>query len=185
MSTVQQLSERLCALLDAAGFNQRQAAYAIGRTPSRLGDYLEGRTIPSALVLMDLEEAAEQASRRQWMRAADVVDAVAEHAADDPTLAIRLLLQGRDQSRGLKTPVRQAIWATGSPQRKLPAPWKTLTHAVLRDTATDGRPVPRWLTKPKPLSEQWAPLPVRANRPVDESLANLGITINTRELVTL
>ena len=82
MATTDQLRARLRALIDAAGLNGSQAAFAIGRTPSRLGDYLAGRTVPSALVLLDLEQAAEQASRRTWMRAADVVDAVAGHVTD-------------------------------------------------------------------------------------------------------
>jgi hypothetical protein len=168
----------------AAGFNGSQAAYAIGRTPSRLGDYLAGRTVPSALVLLDLEDAAEQASKRTWMRAADVVDAVAESVGSDPGWALRLLLQGRDQSRALSTPVRRAIWGTGSPSHRLPDPWKTLTHAVLRDSARDGRPLPRWLVAPSPLAQPWEPLPVREHRPLDDGLARLGIRVNERELVT-
>ena len=155
MATTDQLRARLRALIAAAGLNGSQAAFAIGRTPSRLGDYLAGRTVPSALVLLDLEEAAEQASKRTWMRAADVVDAVAEHADTDPIWAMRMLLQGRDQSLALSTPARQAIWATGSPSRRLTGPWKTLTYQLLRDSARDGRNPWKirensYLPKPKP-----------------------------------
>lgn len=184
MATVDQLRPRLRALIDAAGFNGSQAAYAIQRTPSRLGDYLAGRTIPSALVLLDLEEAAEQASKRIWMRAADVVDAVAEHSDTDPVWAMRLLLQGRDQSLGLSTPARRAIWATGTPSRRLTGPWRTLTYQVLRDSARDGRPIPRWLVAPTPLKQTWAPLPVRENRPLHQGLAEVGVRVNERELLT-
>lgn len=156
----------------------------MGRTPSRLGDYLAGRTTPSALVLIDLEEAAEQASRRAWMRAADVVDAVAETSGSDPVWALRLLLQGRDQARALGTPARRAIWATGTPTRRLHGPWKVLTYAILRACVDDGRPMPRWLVAPTPLRVPWEPFPVRGARPVDEGLARLGIRINEHELVT-
>lgn len=172
------------ALIEAAGFNRSQAAYAVGCTPSRLGDYLAGRTTPSAMVLLDLEDAAEQAARRTWMRASDVVDAVAEHSEADPMWAMRMLLQGRDQSLALSTPARRAIWATGTPRLALTGPWKTLAYAMLRDTARDGRPIPRWLAAPMPLREPWAPLPLRRGRPLDEGLAQLGVEINERELVT-
>lgn len=175
---------RLATLLRDAGFNRRQAAYALSCTPSRLGDYLAGRTVPSALLLLDLEAAAEQAANRTWMRAADVVGAVAEHADADALWAIRILLQGRDQSLALSTPARRAIWATGTPSRPLAGPWKVLAHAVLRETARDGRPIPRWLAAPMPLREPWAPLPLKGSRPVDRGLAELGIDINQRELVT-
>jgi hypothetical protein len=185
MATTDQLRARLQALIDAADFNGTQAAYAIGRTPSRLGDYLAGRTVPSALVLLDLEEAAEQASKRSWMRAADVVDAVAEHADADPLWAMRMLLQGRDQSLALRTPARQAIWATGSPSRRLTGPWKTLTNQVLRYSARDGRPIPRWLVAPTALERPWAPLPVREDRPLHQGLAKLGVLVNERELLTV
>lgn len=170
--------------MEAAGFNRSQAAYAIGCTPSRLGDYLAGRTVPSAMVLLDLEDAAEQAGNRTWMRAADVIDAVATSYETDPIWAMRMLLQGRDQSLALSSPARRAIWATGSPQRRLAGPWKTLTHTLLREAASDGRPVPKWLAAPMPLREPWAPLPLRTGRPLDEGLARLGIEINERELVT-
>lgn len=76
MSSSDRLRKRLTALIEAAGFNRSQAAHAIGCTPSRLGDYLAGRTTPSAMVLLDLEDAAEQAANRSWMRASDVIDAV-------------------------------------------------------------------------------------------------------------
>lgn len=184
MNSRDRLRERLAALIQAAGFNQNQAAHAIGCTPSRLGDYLAGRTIPSALVLLDLENAAEQAESRTWMRAADVIDAVATHSELDPMWAMRMLLQGRDQSLALSTPARRAIWATGSPRRPLTGPWKTLAYTVLRETARDGRPIPKWLAAPMPLRETWAPLPLRPGRPLDEGLAKLGIEINERELVT-
>ncbi len=184
MPTTDQLRARLRALIDAADLNGTQAAYAIGRTPSRLGDYLAGRTVPSALVLLDLEEAAEQASRRTWMRAADVVDAVAEHADTDPVWAMRMLLQGRDQSLALSTPARQAIWATGAPIRSLTGPWKTLTYQLLRDSARDGRPIPRWLVAPTALEQPWAPLPVREDRPLHQGLAKVGVRVNERELLT-
>ena len=118
------------------------------------------------------------------MRAADVVDAVAEHSDNVPLLALRLLLQGRDQSLTLSTRARQAIWATGTPRRRLSGPWKTITYALLRDSATAGRPVPKWLVAPTPLRDTWAPLPVREDRPVHSGLADLGIRINERELVT-
>lgn len=172
------------ALIGAAGFNRRQAAHAVGCTPSRLGDYLSGRTIPSALVLLDLEDAAEQAAHRTWMRASDVIDTVATYSESDPMWAMRMLLQGRDQSLALSTPARRAIWATGTPRRPLTGPWKTLAHTVLRETARDGRPIPTWLAAPMPLREPWAPLPVKRGRPMDEGLARLGIEINKRELVT-
>jgi hypothetical protein len=184
MATTDQLRARLRALIDAADLNGTQAAFAIGRTQSRLGDYLAGRTVPSALVLLDLEEAAEQASRRTWMRAADVVGAVAEQAATDPVLAMRMLLQGRDQSLALSTPTRQAIWATGSPSRRLIGPWKTLAYQLLRDSARDGRPIPRWLVAPTPLERPWAPLPVREDRPLHQGLAKVGVLVNERELLT-
>ncbi len=184
MATTDQLRARLRALIDDAGLNGTQAAFAIGRTPSRLGDYLAGRTVPSALVLLDLEEAAEQAARRTWMRATDVVDAVGDHADTDPILAMRMLLQGRDQSLALSTPARQAIWATGSPSRRLTGPWKTLTYQVLRDTARDGRPIPRWLVAPTPLEQPWAPLPVREDRPLHQGLAKVGVLVNERDFLT-
>lgn len=184
MATTDQLRARLRALIDAAGLNGSQAAFAMGRTPSRLGDYLAGRTVPSALVLLDLEEAAEQAARRTWMRAADVVDAVAEHADTDPIWAMRMLLQGRDQSLALSTPARQAIWATGAPSRRLTGPWKALTYQLLRDSAGDGRPIPRWLVAPTPLEQPWAPLPVREDRTLHRELAKLGVRVNERELLT-
>lgn len=172
------------ALIESAGFNRSQAAYAIGCTPSRLGDYLAGRTIPSAMVLLDLEDAAEQAANRTWMRASDVIDAVATHCESDPMWAMRMLLQGRDQSLGLSTPVRRAIWATGAPRLPLTGPWKPLAYTILRETARDGRPIPQWLAAAMPLREPWAPLPLRAGRPLDDGLAKLGIEINERELVT-
>ena len=184
MATTDQLRARLRALIDAAGLNGTQAAYAIGRTPSRLGDYLAGRTVPSALVLLDLEEAAEQASKRTWMRAADVVDAVVEHADTDPVGGMRMLLQGRDHSLALSTPARQAIWATGAPIRSLTGPWKTLTYQLLRDSARDGRPIPRWLVAPTALEQPWAPLPVREDRPLHQGLAKVGVRVNERELLT-
>ena len=166
------------------GLERHPGRYAIGRTPSRLGDYLAGRTVPSALVLLDLEDAAEQASRRTWMRAADGVDAVAEHADSDPVWAMRMLLQGRDQSLALSTPARQAIWATGSPSRRLIGPWKTVAYHVLRDSARGGRPIPRWLVAPTPLERSWAPLPVREDRPLHQGLAKLGVRVNEHELLT-
>jgi len=178
------LRKRLAALIEAAGFNRSQAAHAVGCTPSRLGDYLAGRTVPSALVLLDLEDAAEQAAHRTWMRASDVIDAVATHCDSDPVWAMRMLLQGRDQSLALSTPARRAIWATGSPRLALTGPWKTLAHTILRETARDGRPIPQWLAAPMPLREPWAPLPLRRGRPLDEGLAKVGIEINERELVT-
>jgi transcriptional regulator with XRE-family HTH domain len=178
------LGKRLMALIEAAGFNQSQAAYAIGCTPSRLGDYLAGRTIPSAMVLLDLEAAAEQAANRTWMRAADVIDEVATHRESDPMWAMRMLLQGRDQSLGLSTPARRAIWATGGPRLHLTGPWKPLAYTILRETARDERPIPRWLAAPMPLREHWAPLPLNQGRPMDDGLAKLGIDINERELVT-
>lgn len=184
MGSSDRLRRRLVVLIEAAGFNGSQAAYAIGCTPSRLGDYLAGRTIPSAMVLLDLEDAAEQAARRTWMRASDVIDAVATHGESDPTWAMRMLLQGRDQSLALSTPARRAIWATGSPRQPLTGPWKTLAYTVLRETARDGRPIPRWLAAPMPLREPWAPLPLRRGRPLDGGLAALGIEVNERELVT-
>ncbi|MDN5764418.1 MAG: helix-turn-helix transcriptional regulator [Humibacillus sp.] len=186
MSTSDRLRNRLESLIDEAGFNRSQAAYAIGKTPSRLGDYLAGRIVPSATVLLDLEDAADQAARRTWMRAADVVEAVAEHADTDPIAALTLLLQGRDQSLALSSTARQAIWATGSAARRLTGPWKVLTYVTLRDSTHthQGRPVPRWLADPTPLHDSWEPLPVRADRPVHEGLARFGIRINTRELVT-
>lgn len=184
MDSRDRLRQRLRALMQDAGFNQSQAAHAVGCTPSRLGDYLAGRTIPSALVLLDLEDAAEQAESRTWMRAADVIDAVAAYSDSDPMWAMRMLLQGRDQSLALSTPARRAIWATGSPRRPLTGPWKTLTHTVLRESARDGRPIPKWLAAPMPLSETWAPLPVKQGRPLDQNLSKLGIEINERELVT-
>ena len=98
--------------------------------------------------------------------------------------ALRLLLQGRDQSLALSTAARQAIWATGKPRRRLTGPWKTLTYSLLRDSAKAGRPVPKWLVAPTPLQDTWAPLPVRDDRPVDSRLADLGIRVNERELVT-
>ena len=171
-------------LIEAAGFNGSQAAYAIGCTPSRLGDYLAGRTIPSALVLLDLEDAAEQAVNRTWMCASDVIDAVAIHRESEPMWAMRMLLQGRDQSLALSTPARRAIWATGTPRQPLTGPWKTFAYAILRESARDGRPIPRWLAAPMPLREPWAPLPLRPGRPLDDGLAKLGIKINERELVT-
>ncbi|GAA4391927.1 hypothetical protein GCM10023153_10400 [Ornithinibacter aureus] len=185
MATTDQRRARLQSLIDAAGMTGTQAAFAIGRTPSRLGDYLAGRTVPSALVLLDLEEAAEQASKRTWMRAADVVDAVGDHADTDPILAMRMLLQGRDQSLALNTPARQAIWATGSPSRGLTGPWKTLTYQLLRDSACAGRPIPRWLVAPTPLERSWAPLPVREDRPLHQGLAKLGVLVNERDLLTV
>ena len=175
MSSRDRLRLRLAALIEAAGFNQSQAAHAVGCTPSRLGDYLAGRTVPSALVLLDLEDAAEQAADRTWMRASDVIDAVATHCDSDPVWAMRMLLQGRDQSLALSTPARRAIWATGSPRLPLTGPWKT---------ARDGRPIPKWLAAPMPLREPWAPLPLRQGRALDDGLAALGIEINERELVT-
>ncbi len=178
------LRARLMALIEGAGFNRSQAAYAIGCTPSRLGDYLAERTIPSAMVLLDLENVVQQAANRKWMRAADVIDAVAEHTESDPMWAMRMLLQGRDQSLGLSTPTRRAIWATGTPTSRLTGPWKTLAYTMLRETARDGRPIPRWLAAPTPLPEPWTPLPVREGRPLDVGLAKLGIEINERELVT-
>ena len=184
MNSRDRLRQRLLALIDAAGFNRSQAAHAVGCTPSRLGDYLAGRTIPSAMVLLDLENAAEQAENRTWMRAADVIDAVATHSESDPMWALRMLLQGRDQSLALSTPARRAIWATGSPRRPLTGPWKTLAYTVLRGTARNGRPIPKWLAAPMPLREPWAPLPLRKGGPLDEDLARLGIEINKRELVT-
>lgn len=183
MATVDQLRRRMRTLIQASDFNGTQAAHAIGRTPSRLADYLAGRTVPSALVLLDLEDAADQAAKRTWMRAADVVDAVAENA-DDPILAMRMLLQGRDQSRGLSTPIREAIWATGSPRRRLSGPWKALTYETLRASAVGGRPLPRWLVAPTPLVKPWAPLPIREDRPLDAGLAKIGIRVNERELMT-
>ncbi|MGL4177060.1 MAG: hypothetical protein ACRCSN_13375 [Dermatophilaceae bacterium] len=184
MLSTHRLCSRLAALLATAELNNRQAAYAVGCTPTRMGDYLAGRVVPSALVLLTLEDAATQAAGRQWMRAADVVDAVAEHADTDPVWAMRALLQGRDQSRALSTLVRRAIWCTGHPRRPLPGPWKALAHTVLRDSADDGRPLPRWLTAPTALRESWAPLPVRAGRSLDERLARLGIEVDRRELTT-
>lgn len=184
MDSRERLRHRLTVLIEAAGFNQSQAAYAIGCTPSRLGDYLAGRTVPSALVLLDLEDAAEQAGNRTWMRAVDVIDAVAAHHASDPVWAMRMLLQGRDQSLALSTRARRAIWATGAPQHRLTGPWKPLSHSILRDTAHDGRPIPQWLAAPMPLREPWAPLPLREGRPLHVGLATLGIEINERELVT-
>ena len=184
MNSRDRLSKRLAALIEAAGFNRSQAAHAVGCTPSRLGDYLAGRTVPSALVLLDLEDAAEQAAHRTWMRASDVIDAVATHCDSDPVWAMRMLLQGRDQSLALSTPARRAIWATGSPRLALTGPWKTLAHTILRETARDGRPIPQWLAAPMPLREPWAPLPLRRGRPLDEGLAKVGIEINERELVT-
>ncbi|EAQ00487.1 hypothetical protein JNB_09949 [Janibacter sp. HTCC2649] len=184
MDSHYRLRQRLAALIDAAGFNRSQAAHAVGCTPSRLGDYLAGRTIPSALVLLELEDAAGQAENRTWMRAADVIDAVASYSESDPMWAMRMLLQGRDQSLALSTPARRAIWATGSPRRPLTGPWKTLAHTVLRESARDGRPIPKWLAAPMPLREPWAPLPVKPGRHLDENLARLGIEINERELVT-
>jgi hypothetical protein len=115
---------------------------------------------------------------------ADVVDAVGDHADTDPILAMRMLLQGRDQSLALSTPARQAIWATGSPSRRLTSPWKTLTYQVLRDSARDGRPIPRWLVAPTPLERPWAPLPVREDLPLHQGLAKLGVRVNERELLT-
>ena len=184
MSSRDRLRQRLAALIEAAGFNQSQAAHAVGCTPSRLGDYLAGRTVPSALVLLDLEDAAEQAAHRTWMRASDVIDAVATHCDSDPVWAMRMLLQGRDQSLALSTPARRAIWATGTPRLPLTGPWKTLAYTILRETARDGRPIPQWLAAPMPLREPWAPLPLRQGRPLDDGLAKLGIEINERELVT-
>lgn len=184
MRSSARLRERLTALIEAAGFNRSQAAHAIGCTPSRLGDYLAGRTIPSALVLLDLEDAAEQAANRRWMRASDVIDAVATHCESDPTWAMRMLLQGRDQSLALSTPARRAIWATGTPRQPLTGPWKTLAYTMLRESARDGRPIPQWLAAPMPLREPWAPLPLRQGRPLDDGLAKLGIEINERELAT-
>lgn len=184
MISSDRLSKRLMALIEAAGFNRSQAAYAIGCTPSRLGDYLAGRTIPSAMVLLDLEAAAEQAANRTWMRASDVIDAVATHCDSDPLWAMRMLLQGRDQSVGLSTPARRAIWATGAPRLPLTGPWKALAYTILRETAREGRPIPQWLAAPMPLREPWAPLPLRQGRPLDDGLARLGIEINERELVT-
>jgi transcriptional regulator with XRE-family HTH domain len=184
MSSRDRLRVRLAALIEAAGFNQSQAAHAVGCTPSRLGDYLAGRTVPSALVLLDLEDAAEQAAHRTWMRASDVIDAVATHCDSDPVWAMRMLLQGRDQSLALSTPARRAIWATGSPRLALTGPWKTLAHTILRETARDGRPIPQWLAAPMPLREPWAPLPLRRGLALDEGLAKVGIEINERELVT-
>ena len=184
MDSRDRLRKRLAALIEAAGFNQSQAAHAVGCTPSRLGDYLAGRTVPSALVLLDLEDAAEQAAHRTWMRASDVIDAVATHCDSDPLWAMRMLLQGRDQSLALSTPARRAIWATGSPRLALTGPWKTLAHTILRETARDGRPIPQWLAAPMPLREPWAPLPLRPGRALDDGLAALGIEINERELVT-
>ena len=120
------------------------------------------------------------------MRAADVVEAVAEHADTDPIAALTLLLQGRDQSLALSSTARQAIWAIGSAARRLTGPWKVLTYVTLRDSTHmhRGRPVPRWLADPTPLHDSWEPLPVHGDRPVHEGLARFGITINTRELVT-
>lgn len=174
----------MTALIESAGFNRSQAAYAIGCTPSRLGDYMTGRTIPSAMVLLDLEDAVEQAANRKWMRASDVIDAVATHCDSDPMWALRMLLQGRDQSLALSTPARRAIWATGSPRLALTGPWKTLAHTILRKTARDGRPIPQWLAAPMPLREPWAPFPLRQGRALDDGLARLGIEINQRDLVT-
>lgn len=178
------LSQRLTALIEAAGFNRSQAAYAIGCTPSRLADYLAGRTIPSAMVLLELEDAVEQAANRTWMRASDVIDEVATHCESDPMWAMRMLLQGRDQSLGLSTPARRAIWATGAPTLPLTGPWKALAYTILRESARDGRPNPQWLAAPMPLREPWAPLPLRRGRPLDDGLARLGIEINERELLT-
>jgi hypothetical protein len=149
--------------------------------------YRGGRVVVTGIgVVTDNHEKPEvsQASRRTWMRAADVVDAVAEHADSDPVWAMRMLLQGRDQSLALSTPARQAIWATGSPRRRLTVPWKTLTYQVLRDSARDGRPIPRWLVAPTPLEQPWAPLPVRQDRPLHQGLAKVGVLVNERELLT-
>ena len=184
MSSRARLQKRLLTLIGTAGLNRSQAAYAIGCTPSRLGDYLTGRTVPSALVLIALEEAAEQAANRRWMRASDVIDAVATHSTSDPVWAMRMLLQGRDQSRALSTPARRAIWATGAPRVPLTGPWKTLAYTMLRETARDGRPIPQWLAAPMPLREPWAPLPLRPGRPLDDEFAKLGIEIAERDLVT-
>lgn len=186
MKSDYRVRDRLESLIGDAGFNLSQAAYAIGKTPSRLGDYLSGRIVPSATVLLDLEDAAGQAARRTWVRAADVVDAVAQHATDDPIEALRLLLQGRDQSLGLSSPARQAIWATGTPGSRLAGPWKVFTYVTLRDTThqQQGRPIPRWLGDPSPLRELWEPLHVRDDRPVHQGLARFGIRINAKELVT-
>ncbi len=107
--------------------------------PSRLGDYLAGRTIPSALVLLDLEDAAEQAVNRTWMCASDVIDAVAVHRESEPMSAMRTLLQGRDPSLAMSTPARRAIRATGTPRQPLTGPWKTFAYAILRGSARDGR----------------------------------------------
>lgn len=178
------LRARLEELIASAGLNRSQAAYVVGCSPSRLGEYLTGRVVPSALVLICLEYTVEQASKRRWMRAADVVDAVADHADSDPIWAMRLLVQGRDQCLELSTQARRAIWASGAPSKRLTGPWKTMTYAVLREAAADGRPTPQWLVAPTPLRELWAPLPVRRDRPLHAGLARLGIEVNERELFT-
>lgn len=178
------LKRRLDELIASAGLNRSQAAYAVGCSPSRLGEYLTGRVVPSALVLIGLEYTVEQASKRTWMRAADVVDAVAEHADSDPIWAMRLLVQGRDQCLELRTQTRHAIWASGAPSNRLTGPWKTMTYALLREAAADGRPIPQWLVAPTPLREPWAPLPVRRDRSLHAGLASLGIEVNERELFT-
>lgn len=160
------------------GMTQRTAAAEMGRTQAevnRLARESPART-PSG-------------ERRRWMTARDAREAATRALRNgDEDFALRLILQARDDLRGLSEPDDIAEWAV----TPLPIPdprFDALLGAIAaRGLAEHGMATPDW-ARVEPLPQPWYPAKLaslrrRADRDAPEDMRRLGIMLTENDLIT-
>lgn len=128
---------------------------------------------------------------RRWVSAADAA-ASARRALEegDEDFAFRLVVQARDDLRGLVDPAEIAVWSE-EPGSTGDRRFDVLLAALATRTLTElGAAVPGWASGVEPLDEPWYPaqipsLRARADRVAPDGLRRLGLMLTENDLVTM
>lgn len=177
-------------IITSSGLTQAEFARRLGVSAPRLSTYANGKTLPSAALLLHMYRVAREATTdgRGWPTAAQTaaqIDGALERGEDD--WAYRLLLEARDRL-GTLSDADRSVWARQTPSigdRR----WLTLMQAVVLTTWQHAWGTPPSWAAPRPLAAPWSPLPrIRSERHdgvrAPELFTQVGIDLLERDLAT-
>ncbi|WP_052593062.1 helix-turn-helix domain-containing protein [Luteipulveratus mongoliensis] len=177
-------------LVEKSGLTATEVAEKVGTSPSRLSAYRSGDTIPSAVMVMRMMDIAGRvlpSNGTQWASADETTEAVERDYKDHPSDALRWLLQGRDQLLSAPRSQARLLWDERVSELTDDR-WETLMRVITAVTfRKKGLEPPAW-AQPQRVSPDWTPLTrisIRPSDPIDPDLAQFGIQIRAKDLVTL
>lgn len=154
--------DELRAALAASGMTQFAFAEALGTSPSRFSAYLNGKTMPSARLLIRARRIGAALRRAREERVPTAFECAASlrtslENAERPGRTLRLVSETRDRLRDTleNRPYLASAWAakasTGDER------WDALFTAIVEhEFARAGQAAPNW-SKRAPLTESWLP----------------------------